>query len=79
MSVEKSYVDTHGQSEVGFAFSHLLTFELMPRLANLNSQKLSRCTLSDYQEYVNLQPILTDVIDWKLIKEQYDQICKKKI
>ncbi|WP_440137185.1 Tn3 family transposase, partial [Francisella philomiragia] len=28
MSVEKSYVDTHGQSEVGFAFSHLLGFNL---------------------------------------------------
>ena len=29
MSVEKSYVDTHGQSEIGFAFSYLLSFKLM--------------------------------------------------
>jgi TnpA family transposase len=32
MEVEKQYVDSHGQSEVAFAFTHLLGFELMPRL-----------------------------------------------
>ena len=32
MAVEKSYVDSHGQSEVAFAFCHLLGFELLPRL-----------------------------------------------
>jgi TnpA family transposase len=35
MNVEKQYVDTHGQSEVGFAFYHLLGFELLPRLKNV--------------------------------------------
>ena len=30
MSVDKNYVDTHGQSEVAFAFSHLLGFRLLP-------------------------------------------------
>ena len=28
MTVEKNYVDTHGQSEIAFAFSYLLGFEL---------------------------------------------------
>src|SRR5690625_3585039 len=28
MDVEKNYVDTHGQSEIGFAFCHLLGFRL---------------------------------------------------
>ena len=32
MEVEKNYVDSHGQSEVAFAFCHLLGFELLPRL-----------------------------------------------
>lgn len=32
MSIDKQYVDTHGQSEVAFAFSYLLGFNLMPRL-----------------------------------------------
>jgi Tn3 transposase DDE domain-containing protein/uncharacterized protein DUF4158 len=40
MEVEKNYVDTHGQSEVGFAFCYLLGFELLPRLKNLKKQRL---------------------------------------
>src|ERR1700716_1840327 len=30
MSVDRNYVDTHGQSAVAFAFSKLLGFELLP-------------------------------------------------
>ncbi len=30
MEIEKQYVDSHGQSEVGFAFRHLLGFDLLP-------------------------------------------------
>ena len=48
----------------------------MPRLANLNKQKLAQCELGDYQKYTNLQPVLTDTINWQLIKEQYSQIVK---
>jgi len=76
MSVKRSYVDTHGQSEVGFAFSHLLGFSLMPRLANLNKQKLAQCELGDYQQYTNLQTVLGDSIDWQLVREQYKQMVK---
>ena len=76
MSVQKNYVDTHGQSEIGFAFSYLLGFSLMPRLANLNKQKLAQCEIGDYQRYKNLQPIFGDSINWQLIKEQYSQIVK---
>ena len=42
MDVEKQYVDTHGQSEVGFAFCHLLGFPLLPRLKHLKQQQLYR-------------------------------------
>ena len=42
MDVEKQYVDTHGQSEVGFAFCYLLGFALLPRLKNLKKQRLYR-------------------------------------
>ena len=35
-----NYVDTHGQSAVGFAFCHLLGFELLPRLKNIGAQRL---------------------------------------
>ncbi len=36
MTVKKNFVDTHGQSEVAFAFTHLLGFELMPRLKGIH-------------------------------------------
>ena len=41
MRVEKNFVDSHGQSEVAFAFCHLLgTVRLMPRLKRLNYERL---------------------------------------
>lgn len=76
MSVEKSYVDTHGQSEVGFAFAHLLGFCLMPRLANLNKQRLAQCELGDYQKYENINAVFGDTINWQSIKEEYSQMVK---
>lgn len=40
MDIERQYVDSHGQSEVAFAFSYLLGFDLLPRLKAIASQKL---------------------------------------
>jgi TnpA family transposase len=40
MKVEKNYVDTHGQSEVAFAFCHLLGFQLLPRLKRIHSPEI---------------------------------------
>ena len=40
MEIEKNYVDSHGQSEVAFAFCRLLGFHLLPRLKALHAQKL---------------------------------------
>lgn len=76
MAVKKNYVDSHGQSEVAFAFCSLLGFELLPRLKNIHSQKLYRCEAGRPQEYSNLQPILSRPIDWELIQKQYDEIVK---
>src|SRR5260370_5613805 len=74
MDVEKQYVDTHGQSEVGFAFCHLLGFALLPRLKNLKKQRLYRP--SDGEQYPNLQSILTRPINWEIIEQQYDELIK---
>lgn len=63
MSVDRNYVDTHGQSEVAFAFSHLLGFRLLPRLKNIASQRLYRPRKGDPGRWQNLQPILTRPID----------------
>ena len=40
MDFDKISVDTHGQSSIGFAFSELFGFELLPRLKDLHKQKL---------------------------------------
>ena len=76
MAVDRNYVDTHGQSEVAFAFCHLLGFRLLPRLKNIASQKLYRSLAGNPSEYEHLQPILTRPINWDLIKSQYDEMVK---
>jgi TnpA family transposase len=40
MTVEGNYVDSHGQSEIGFAISSLLGFKLLPRIKQINRVKL---------------------------------------
>ena len=74
--IQKNYVDTHGQSEVAFAFCHLLGFRLLPRLKGIASQKLYRPEAGNPSDYENLQPILTRVINWDLIRNQYDEMIK---
>jgi len=76
MAVEKNYVDTHGASEIGFAFSYLLDFDLLPRLKNIHNQHLSVVDPSDTENYKNIAPILSRAINWDLIELQYDQIIK---
>jgi len=76
MEVEKNYVDTHGQSEVAFAFCHLLGFQLMPRFKAIHTQKLYRPDVGMQDSYPNLQLVLTRSINWSLIEQQYDQMIK---
>ncbi len=74
MQIDRTYVDTHGQSEVAFAFCHLLGFQLMPRLKDLYKQKLNVPGKEDLTKYPNLRYILDKIIDWELIARQYDEI-----
>ncbi len=76
MEVKKNYVDSHGQSEIAFAFTHLLGFQLMPRLKRMKVQKLNRPYVGQPDSYPHLQPILTRPIKWDLIRQQYDQMVK---
>lgn len=76
--IEKNYVDTHGQSEVAFAFCHLLGFRLLPRLKNISSQKLYRPEAGSPAEYEHLQPILTRPINWDLITSQYTEAILRR-
>jgi TnpA family transposase len=76
MEIEKNFVDTHGQSEVAFAFCHLLGFNLMPRLSNIGKQKLYRPDAGMNDSFQNLQTVLTRPINWEIIRQQYDQMVK---
>lgn len=76
MKIEKGYVDSHGQSSIGFAFSYMLSFDLLPRIKAIHKEKLYLPETGTPDEYKNLQHILTRPIRWHLIHEQYDQIVK---
>lgn len=76
MTIQRHYVDSHGQSEVAFAFCHLLGFELAPRLKAIARQKLYLPEAELRGELANLMPILTRAIDWQLIERQYDEMIK---
>ena len=77
MEMNQIYVDTHGQSTIGFAFSTLLHFDLLPRLKNISKQKLYVASKAHKSLYENLKPALgSEVIHWDKIKENYAEIVK---
>src|SRR3984957_3381267 len=76
MEVDRQYVDSHGQSTVGFAFCRLLGFQLLPPPKATGSPRLPRPAAGHPDAYPNLHPVLTKPIDWELIRQQYDQMVK---
>lgn len=76
MAVEANYVDTHGQSEIGFGITKLLGFDLLPRIKRINKVKLYRPTTGEPDRWPGLKPALTRPINWTKIAEQYDQMLK---
>ncbi len=76
MEIDRQYVDSHGQSEVAFAFCRLLGFALLPRLKAIHSQRLYRADAVKAGGYKRLEPVLTRPIDWELIRREYDQMIK---
>jgi len=75
--IDRQYTDTHGASIVGFAFSHLLDFKLLPRLKNIGSARLYRPGLTGGEAWPELDGVLSGkTIDWELIANQYDQMIK---
>jgi len=76
MEINRSYVDSHGQTEVAFAFTHMLGFDLAPRIKRIARVKLYVPSNDLKLRLGNLTPVLTRVIDWRLIEQQYDEIVK---
>jgi len=77
VDINEISVDTHGQSTIGFAFSELFSFDLLPRIKNINKQKLYCSSKELKKQYTNLMDALaTDVIDWELIRRYYRDIVR---
>ena len=77
MDICKISVDTHGQSSIGFAFSELFDFDLLPRIKNINKQKLYCSSRKMKEKYSNLTDALaSDVIQWNKIRQYYREIVR---
>ena len=76
MTVEGNYVDSHGQSEIGFGVTRLLNVDLLPRIKQINKVKLYRPAAGDPGAYPRLVPALTRPVRWDLIDANYDQVIK---
>lgn len=76
MEIQRQYVDSHGQSAVGFAFCRLLGFELAPRFKGIARQKLAIPDAAMRARLPNLLPILSSAINWEEIEQQYDEMVK---
>ena len=80
MRVEKNFVDSHGQSEVAFAFCRLLNeFKLMPRLKRIKRERLYLPGTGMAKEFPNLAGVLTRPILWDIMNQQYDEMMKATV
>lgn len=77
MVVEGNYVDSHGQSEIGFGITRLLGFDLLPRIKRINHVRLYPADTGSRDRYPNLVAAMNPrAIRWNIIGEQYDQMIK---
>ena len=74
--VAADYTDTHGASVIGFAFTHLLGYSLLPRLKDIGRQRLYLPDSETGAGLKNVQAVLTRPIRWDLISQQYDQMVR---
>jgi TnpA family transposase len=76
MQIEANYVDSHGQSFIGFGITRLLGFDLLPRIKQINRCKLYLPEPGSLEKYPRLRPALTNPIRWDLIENNYDLMMK---
>jgi len=74
--INGNYVDSHGQSEIGFAFTELLGYRLLPRLKRIGAQRLYPPGPGGAKKWPALAPVMTRPIKWDLIANQYDQMIR---
>ncbi len=75
MNVDGNYVDSHGQSEIGFAITSLLGFKLLARIKQITGPA-STAPTPPQERYPGLEPAMTRPIRWELIEQNYDLLVK---
>jgi TnpA family transposase len=68
------HADTQGQSVTVFALSYLLGIKLMPRIRNWQDYTFFRPSADAVYEYID--PLFTDVVDWKLIGTHWQDLIR---
>jgi TnpA family transposase len=76
MKVEGNYVDSHGQSEIGFGITRLLNIDLLPRIKQISQVRLYQSQPGDVASYPHLAAAMTRPIRWDLIENTYDLVIK---
>ena len=76
MQLEGNYVDSRGQTEIAFAITLLLGFDLLPRIKKVNKVKLDLTDRGDPNAYPELKPAMMRLIRWDLIEQSYDELIK---
>ena len=68
------HADTQGQSVTVFALSYLLGIKLMPRIRNWQDYTFFRPSPDAVYKYID--PLFTDVVDWKLIQTHWQDLIR---
>jgi TnpA family transposase/integrase len=74
--IETNAVDSNGQSELGFAITHLLGVDLRPRLKRIKYERLASPAAGFGLRVPELAPMLREPIRWALIEAQYDAMTR---
>jgi TnpA family transposase len=76
MTVESNTIDSHGQSELGFAFCRFLSVELFPWLKRMKYERLYLSDPNEKISFPNLAGVLARPIRWEHAHEHYRDMTR---
>ena len=76
MMVEANCVDSHGQSELGFAFCRFLFVELLPWLKRMKYERLYLPDKNMKGDFPHLSGVLARPIRWYHVNEHYSDMAR---
>lgn len=76
MTVESNCIDSHGQSELGFAFCRFLSVELLPWLKRMKYERLYLPKSGTKGLYPSLTGVLARPIRWDHAHEHYSDMIR---